>query len=147
MHISVHHLGLREHICPHTSCGSAFGYKHLLQRHSAKAHGAKQSGDDATSGEEGDESDSGTLAGNINYITGAAYEQNARIKVDKGLALPCPYPVLEGLVPPDLVSGAHPCGYVFSRAYDLRRHMRTAHNVEIDKARIDTWVKQKRTGR
>ena len=32
------HLGRRDFACP--ACGRAFGYKHLLQRHAAKAHPA-----------------------------------------------------------------------------------------------------------
>lgn len=33
------------------------------------------------------------------------------------------------------------CDYVFSRAYDFRRHLRAEHGVDAEKDRVDEWVK------
>jgi len=39
------------------------------------------------------------------------------------------------------VSASKACDYVFSRAYDLRRHLRAEHGVEAEKESVDDWVK------
>jgi hypothetical protein len=151
-HINVHHLGRRDHICFHETCRRAFGYKHLLQRHLAKAHGTHDSAEDTErgDGEENspseEEEDAPAAELDIAVITGTAYARGAKDRVDRLSALGCPYPELEplliGFTAGPMVS--EPCGYVFSRAYDLRRHLMAVHKVEIDKERVDRWVQEKR---
>ena len=91
----------------------------------------------------------------IDEITGAAYARAARTT----RALPCPYPSFTGL-PHALLpanetdveitdherqtspqaTAPKTCEYTFSRAYDLRRHVRAVHDVELAKADVDAWA-------
>jgi hypothetical protein len=62
--------------------------------------------------------------------------------------LRCPHPAMEGL--PSTPSGkSHnlwvdtaACEYVFGRAYDLRRHLRAVHGVDLDKEAVDGWARK-----
>ncbi|KAF4598500.1 Strongly-conserved Zn-finger binding protein (TFIIIA) [Pleurotus pulmonarius] len=150
-HIKVNHQGRRDFVCPHSTCKRAFGYKHLLQRHLAKIH--KPSGDATSSEAEETEvnahaHDSDALL-DIDNITGNSYSKRASEKVDAAKALRCPHPRLEALgipttAPASVMGTESSCDYVFSRAYDLRRHLRADHGIELEKEVIDKWVaKQK----
>ncbi|VDC02086.1 unnamed protein product [Peniophora sp. CBMAI 1063] len=99
----------------------------------------------------------------IDGITGAAYARAARAT----RTLPCPYPSFTGL-PHQLVeehasdlemhgaeepdassakeSNSPPkaCEYSFTRAYDVRRHVRAVHGVELTKADVDKWAREVR---
>jgi general transcription factor IIIA len=83
----------------------------------------------------------------INEITGVAYEERA---ARTPAPLRCPYPAMEGLLSAGTVGGqslwgdAAPCEYVFGRAYDLRRHLRAVHGVELDKEVVDAWARATR---
>ncbi|KAJ7729544.1 hypothetical protein DFH07DRAFT_850197 [Mycena maculata] len=145
-HTNVTHLGRRDHACPHRSCGQTFGYKHLLQRHLTKHHNPSPSSE---SSDEGRNRPTRPAASNmdIDMITGNTYAQNAQAKLKAAKALQCPYPYLNGL---DLLykisDNGHTsdrliCDYVFSRAYDLRRHLQTAHDIVVDKENVDRWVR------
>ncbi|KAJ7668494.1 hypothetical protein DFH06DRAFT_1181869 [Mycena polygramma] len=134
-HTNVTHLGRRDHVCP--QCKQMFGYKHLLQRHVAKRHAT------SSSSESSDE-DTGSLptpAANrdIDTITGSAYSRTAREKLKAATALQCPYPHLGGLAG---VQSGPDCDYVFSRAYDFKRHLQSEHNVVVDKDSVDRWLRQ-----
>jgi hypothetical protein len=37
-----------------------------------------------------------------------------------------------------------PCKFVFSRAYDLRRHLTAYHELEYPKEVIDGWVRKRK---
>ena len=154
-HVNVAHLGRRDHLCPQPNCGRTFGYKHLLQRHEAKAHKRP-----STSGEDGDGDSTALLqdrgqndAANqlrmdIDSITGNAYAKRARAQIQATKVLQCPFPDLGMLfasTDAQLVGGSSRCGYVFSRAYDLRRHLKVAHQVEVDRDDADAWVRERRT--
>lgn len=86
----------------------------------------------------------------IDIITGHAYAVHAKERLDTLKALQCPYPHLEKLFfKVDAAQGGHSlgdsqCDYVFSRAYDLRRHMRASHDIDADKDSVDEWVKIKK---
>lgn len=42
---------------------------------------------------------------------------------------------------------ANACQYVFSRAYDLRRHLHAEHGVDVDREKVADWVRdEKRAG-
>lgn len=86
----------------------------------------------------------------IDMITGTTYAQNAQKKLKAAKALQCPYPHLKGLaVVPNLdndgsdrrVFVGPTCYYVFSRAYDLRRHLQTVHDIIAEKESVDRWVR------
>ncbi|KIK68994.1 hypothetical protein GYMLUDRAFT_91402 [Collybiopsis luxurians FD-317 M1] len=107
VHHKVTHLGRRDFVCTHDDCGASFGYKHLLQRHFARAH-SKQSDNEGTeaptdscSGEgSGSESESDapalktTLSMDIASITGASYSARAKELLSEAKAIRCPFPQL-----------------------------------------------------
>jgi len=137
-HTNITHLGRRDHVCPHETCKQTFGYKHLLQRHLAKRHTA------SSSSESSDEDTTTCLPTpaadkmDIDTITGNTYAQTASRKLKAAKALRCPYPHLDDLA---VVPAGPPCDYVFSRAYDLRRHLQSEHDVVVDKDSVDLWVR------
>ena len=169
------HLGRRDFACQ--TCGRAFGYKHLLQRHAAKAHPADPAGSDSESeseseSERGDECAGGEendraggeggkeppTAFSIDWITGAAYDARAQARLSSGArSLQCPFPDLppslrrgypgedaasaDGEVAAPSAGGGPRCLYVFSRAYDLRRHLLAEHALEIGREVVDAWVR------
>lgn len=145
-HNKVTHLGRRDFVCPHNTCGKAFGYKHLLQRHLSKLH---CSGDTLPTGVDHEDDASSeedpTLDQqlDIDHITGRAYAVRAQQKLASSRALRCPHPDLRSLV--SVVAAAEhgqgQCDYVFTRAYDLRRHLRSEHKEEIEKEVVDNWVR------
>lgn len=67
----------------------------------------------------------------------------------------CPYPRLDGLAPvspTDLGAeggdqAGSSCDYAFGRAYDLRRHLKTAHGIAAVKESVDEWVKETKRAR
>ncbi|KAF9049912.1 transcription factor iiia [Panaeolus papilionaceus] len=144
-HVHITHHGRRDFTCDHPGCGKAFGYKHLLQRHTAKLHPSfdvveeSESSDDEGAQSEGLEFD-------IDKITGKSYSQQAEARLKEAKALACPFPSLQHFVvnysPPAV--GPAGCQYVFTRAYDLRRHLATAHQVDAEKDMVDQWVKNAR---
>ncbi|KAI0932343.1 hypothetical protein AcW2_001001 [Taiwanofungus camphoratus] len=149
-HHNVFHLGRRDFVCSYSGCQRAFGYKHLLQRHMAKVHSAHSS-----SSSESETCDSSDEAGEtaavpmgIDFITGNAYATRARMKSDNPKILRCPYPDLPAVLSGMSVSSAScsdvACLYVFSRAYDLRRHLQSEHGVEVEREAADRWVNSTR---
>lgn len=144
-------------------CRRAFGYKHILQRHQARGHcgdnceDAEQHSDADGESSEGEQSPTrpkkrtrhvpshGTSI--IDDITGVAY---AKRSTSGPAPLKCPHPTMEGL--PSTLSDrqdlwgedAAPCEYVFGRAYDLRRHLRAVHGVDLDKEVVDEWARKER---
>lgn len=165
-HNNVTHLGRRDFVCQEPGCGRAFGYKHLLQRHFGKVHATaptssrdsdseahnndevettEQSGDETQDEEQPD-----TFA--IDFTTGNSYAQKSREKMKSNNALRCPHPhlpvLLTGSVSSPVAPNTYPvlssaeCQYVFSRAYDLRRHLRAEHGVEVKREDADRWVKK-----
>ncbi|KAJ7350369.1 hypothetical protein DFH08DRAFT_108230 [Mycena albidolilacea] len=135
-HTNITHLGQRDHVCPHETCKRAFGYKHLLQRHLTKRHSASS----ASESSDEDATFFPTPAAaklDIDTITGNNYAQAASKKLKAAKALRCPYPHLDDLA---AVGDGLPCDYVFSRAYDFRRHLQSEHDVIVDKNSVDMWV-------
>lgn len=94
-----------------------------------------------TAEETDDDRDAGVPASAIDDLTGKAY--SLRLRSSKSLE--CPYPDLGGLADTDAAghsTSAHrsACAYVFSRPYDLRRHLKAEHGVLVDKKRVELWV-------
>ncbi|KAG6857731.1 hypothetical protein H0H87_004147 [Tephrocybe sp. NHM501043] len=161
IHTKVTHLGRRDHVCPHDGCEQTYGYKHLLQRHLAKAHKTISADDDF------DESDSAgrvksprkkanSTSLDIDTITGHSYAQRTRANVENATALLCPYPHLETIsiiaeddIPASTAqtSASHACDYSFSRGYDFRRHLKSAHGMNAMKESIDKWVSRQKCAR
>ena len=164
-HHAITHLGRRDFVCTVEGCGRAFGYKHILQRHQARGH----SHDRAEAEEDEDCEHHADADGEsseaerprpkkqktqfaqlpntsiINEITGVAYEERtARTPAP----LRCPHPAMDGLSSTisaeslDMWSDTAPCEYVFGRAYDLRRHLRAVHCVDLDKEIVDSWARK-----
>jgi general transcription factor IIIA len=92
----------------------------------------------------------------IDSITGMSYINHANARLSASKALRCPHPHLGTLLsaPASIVgamgateiagadtSTGKACDYVFSRAYDFRRHLRAEHGVDAEKDRVDEWVK------
>ncbi|KAJ7690695.1 hypothetical protein B0H17DRAFT_935848 [Mycena rosella] len=150
-HVNITHLGHRDHACPHESCRRTFGYKHLLQRHLAKYHTASGTASESSDEDRNPLPNQTAANMDIDGITGNTYAQNAHKKLQAATALQCPYPNLDGLAfvrNVEVVSGdghalAGPaCDYVFSRVYDLRRHLKTVHDIAAEKESVDRWVRQ-----
>ncbi|KAJ7502882.1 hypothetical protein B0H11DRAFT_1711385 [Mycena galericulata] len=144
-HTNITHLGRRDHACPHESCGQTFGYKHLLQRHLAK-HDIPSSASNSSDADINSLLKPPALNMDIDMITGKTYAQSSREKLKAAKVLQCPYPDVNGfdLVPTldnNVTNGGPTCGYVFSRAYDFRRHLQTAHDLVADKDSVDRWVR------
>ncbi|KAI0030681.1 hypothetical protein K488DRAFT_53720 [Vararia minispora EC-137] len=147
-HHRVVHEQQRDFTC--TTCGRAFGYKHIMLRHVARVHRAHSgSGDDAenqdmeSAHDEGDDDepdqDNRALPSLIDDITGRSYAAAASAR-----KLACPYPDFDGLavdVSSSVVSSPSSCAYVFHRKYDLRRHLRAVHGIDIEKDVLDRWTK------
>jgi general transcription factor IIIA len=144
-HHNVVHLGQRNHACPHVHCNSAFGYKHLLERHLAKLHSSKSVHAETASDEEAPATDVDD-AMDIEAITGKAYAA----RLQNAMSIRCPYPHVDALVAstatPDTSgpSSSKTCEHILTRAYDLRRHLRSEHGVDTEKEKVDTWVSAQR---
>jgi general transcription factor IIIA len=101
--------------------------------------------DSGASTSQGDRDSAATaLSLDINAITGNTYAARAKAQVLAGKVLQCPYPDLGELassVAVGVMGGSGRCQYVFSRAYDLWRHLRTAHSVKAERSDVDEWVR------
>ncbi|KAF8547623.1 hypothetical protein OG21DRAFT_1517181 [Imleria badia] len=143
-HHNVIHLGQRSHVCPHVHCNSAFRYKHLLERHLAKLHSSKSVHSESSSEEEFATDTDDTM--DIEAITGKAY--TARLQ--DATSIRCPYPHVDALVASTATldasgpSSSKTCEHVLTRAYDLRRHLRSEHGVDTEKEKVDAWVRAQR---
>jgi general transcription factor IIIA len=159
-HHAISHLGRRDFVCAIEECGRAFGYKHILQRHQARQHGHDRTAAEEDEGCEHADADGESSEAEcpkkrksqrlqsqnisiINEITGVAYEERT---ANTPAPLKCPHPAMEGLLSVESLSnlsdGSTPCEYVFGRAYDMRRHLRAVHGVELDKETVDGWARK-----
>lgn len=161
-HHAISHLGRRDFVCAVEGCGCAFGYKHILQRHQARQHSHDRTAAEDEDFEHHADADGESSEAErpqpkkrksrrlqsqnisiINEITGVAYEERA---ANTPAPLRCPHPVIKGIsLAPSVVNfsgDTTPCEYVFGRAYDLRRHLRAIHGVELDKETVDGWARK-----
>ncbi|CAA7261641.1 unnamed protein product [Cyclocybe aegerita] len=155
-HTNVSHLGKRNFVCHHADCKQAFGYKHLLQRHLANVHSFEHSGPDSS--EESSEEESHKKEEthghrpdfNIDMITGNTYAEQASENLKHARVLQCPFPDLKDFPVESPANASQEvrdtrktkCDYVFSRGYDLRRHLNALHEVAVSKEVIDAWVRR-----
>ncbi|KAJ3517252.1 hypothetical protein NLJ89_g624 [Agrocybe chaxingu] len=157
-HTNVTHLGKRNFVCHHADCKQAFGYKHILQRHLAKVHSSKRSGQDSSeeSSEEESHKEEKThgheLDFDIDMITGNTYAKQASENLKHARVLQCPFPDLKDFPVESPANTSRDvevqdtsrtkCDYVFSRGYDLRRHLKASHEIVVSKEVIDAWVRR-----
>ncbi|RDX55997.1 hypothetical protein OH76DRAFT_1427399 [Lentinus brumalis] len=158
-HHNIAHLGRRDFVCPHEHCKRTFGYKHLLQRHLAKLHAPAEPLSDHDSGIEDDPVDTDRDLEDdgvdIDFLTGKAYSSWAQDAIKQATKLQCPFPHLPPLLcgeegPKSVASGSKRsanCQYVFSRAYDLRRHLQAEHGLAAERENVDQWVRGERESR
>ncbi|KAL5513353.1 hypothetical protein ACEPAH_3752 [Sanghuangporus vaninii] len=163
-HIKVTHLRRRDFVCSVEGCGAQFGYKHLLQRHMARVHEHASmvhlEMDLPAESSSASASVSKPDADPIDLLTGKAYEDRAkkRLATHKN-ALVCPYPDMDtsSLLSTNSTTSrllgdqtsSQPrgsCGFVFSRAYDLRRHLSSAHDLEVDREEVVALIEAMRRG-
>ncbi|OBZ78722.1 Transcription factor IIIA [Grifola frondosa] len=155
-HHNVSHLGRRDFVCPHSDCQRAFGYKHLLQRHLMKIHPPDSSPSSESEGNDDSDEPNDTdidvpskpnamASLDIDFITGNAYATRSREQMKSANKLRCPFPdlpeLLSNISRPSASGPVVACQYVFSRAYDLRRHLNAEHRLEVEKDKVDAWVK------
>lgn len=152
-HTKVKHLGGRDFVCNVSTCGSAFGYKHLLQRHVLKVHTERpqstaEEDEDSYSYSssvevEAEPSSSSPKKFSIDFITGKHYLEQKRAAPGGQALVTCPYPAhFCRKQAGDVQVSA--CRFVFSRAYDLRRHLRAEHDEEWEKDEVDAWVQRQK---
>lgn len=136
VHVRVFHMKRRDFICPSEACNASFGYKHLMQRHVAKVHSANDGNrdmirNDVSAPEDCRDAD---MRSAINILTGKAYADDSELRIQTQNALHCPYHSLSS-TPRSTSTGKEvlECLFVFTRAYNLRRHLSSVHHLEIDK--------------
>ncbi|KZW00201.1 hypothetical protein EXIGLDRAFT_722267 [Exidia glandulosa HHB12029] len=149
-HTKVAHAGIRDFVCDVPSCGKSYGYKHLLQRHTLKVHNAElpttDDDDEMDISSSTTEDDApGPSNSAINFITGKRYLEQKRSapNAQAQTLVTCPYPSHFCSSRGDTATPAA-CRFVFSRAYDLRRHLRAEHDEEWEKDEVDVWVRKQK---
>ncbi|CAE6408708.1 unnamed protein product [Rhizoctonia solani] len=148
-HFRVTHEGLRRFACPKNGCNKMFGYKHVMQRHLERHHRPQE--DESTSSQPtstDQEKDTGTSR-IIALITGRDYDEPPqKARAARPRTINCPWPdVFEVGKPSDnhtsQIPEIHPkCAFKFSRAYDLRRHLRSVHGLDVNADEASAWVLQ-----
>ena len=143
----VSHEGSRKFPCTVSDCALSFGYKHVMQRHVERHHSSRQ--DEASTAPALESSQA--LGQTISLLTGQDYLQvSSKSKLQRVIA--CPWPDAFGAenatqaIGPAFASSR--CAFMFSRAYDLRRHLRSTHGLEVEAEDVNSWVvERKRTFR
>jgi general transcription factor IIIA len=87
----------------------------------------------------------------IDAITGKAYAMHAQHQLaHTASSLRCPQhdiSIQSAGAGPSSLTLPHtslPCAYVFTRAYDLHRHLRSQHGIEVERGVVDAWVQAQR---
>ncbi|KDQ14931.1 hypothetical protein BOTBODRAFT_109620 [Botryobasidium botryosum FD-172 SS1] len=135
-HVNISHLGERKFACPRDGCSMTFGYKHVLQRHLSR-HDAPSAS--ASVSQKGGGKVKGKVS-TIDIITGKHYANHTETKT-----IHCPWPDLFDVDPAKRAlletEGRDTCPHRFGRAYDLRRHLKAAHDFEVEADVLKIWVK------
>ncbi|KAI0793395.1 hypothetical protein C8Q75DRAFT_559342 [Abortiporus biennis] len=143
-HHKVSHLGRRDFVCPHESCKRAFGYKHILKNHLDRVHALETSDEDDFTSSHSDVPDIAPATFDIDDITGVTYRDRSQQQLLDKDFLCCPYPHMDILLSASdmIIEGSSKqCLYVFRRAYDLRRHLKAEHSLEVDKEVVEQYVR------
>lgn len=143
--------------CPEDGCTMTFGYKHVMQRHLERHHRPVPSSLPAPPERAPDKrEDTSTMGNVIALLTGQDYHEPLVTSKAKAKAahrprvIACPWPNAFGGT--RFSSGSdnptvnHPskCAFMFSRAYDLRRHLRSAHGLEVGAHEVGAWVSERK---
>lgn len=113
VHIAKVHRQEKPFICE--TCGQRYGYKHLLRQHIRRSHEQKSEEDTNAS---------------LSYL-GPLLESEKRRRTVRERILPCPWARLsEG-------GEESECPGRFSRLYDLRRHMESAHALSVSDEELE----------
>ncbi|KAG8729052.1 Strongly-conserved Zn-finger binding protein (TFIIIA) [Ceratobasidium sp. 428] len=127
-HIRVNHEGSRNFNCPKEGCTRSFGYKHVMQRHMERHHRETATPAPAQP----------PASNTIGSLSGQQCSAKNRPRV-----IACPWPDAFG-ADPVVNQTASRCAFRFSRAYDLRRHLKSTHGLEAGSDEVNAWVlKQK----
>ncbi|KAI0278602.1 hypothetical protein BGY98DRAFT_972941 [Russula aff. rugulosa BPL654] len=135
-HHAISHLGRRDFVCVVEGCGC---------EHHADADGESSEAERPQPKKRRSRRLQSQNISIINEITGVAYEDRT---ANTPAPLRCPHPAMVGLPSAsleglsNLCGDTTPCEYVFGRAYDLRRHLRAVHGVELDKETVDGWARK-----
>lgn len=82
----------------------------------------------------------------IGWITGTDYTSSSMHRNTRRELVPCPWPdrfEFEELSADEALQvqgDIRQCTFVFSRAYDLRRHLKAGHGLDLTKDLMDRWV-------
>ncbi|KAG9087691.1 Strongly-conserved Zn-finger binding protein (TFIIIA), partial [Ceratobasidium sp. UAMH 11750] len=123
-HVRVNHEGARNFPCPKEGCAQSFGYKHVMQRHLERHHRETATPVPAQA----------SAPTTISALTGQQRSVKNRPRI-----IACPWPDAFGAG--DSADQTAPrCAFRFSRAYDLRRHLKSAHGLEVESDEVAAWV-------
>ncbi|QRV73745.1 C2H2 zinc finger [Ceratobasidium sp. AG-Ba] len=129
-HVRVSHEGSRNFPCPKDGCTQAFGYKHVMQRHLERHHRETAPSPPTPIAES-----------SIEALIG--HQRSAK---NRPRLIACPWPNAFG-PEPSISAGMirTRCAFKFSRAYDLRRHLKSAHCLEVEADEVGFWVEEQRS--
>lgn len=133
VHHQTAHLNLRPFICPHAGCDKTYGHKHLLQRHISARH---RSGSSNTSTALQPTQPSAEIipADTVNLLTGMHHVETALLE-KKPL-----------LCPSESVDSFSRCRHRFGRLYDLRRHIKKHHGLDVNEEEVRVMLKDANKG-
>ena len=134
-------------MCPESGCNLVFGYKHVLQRHLARKHPRRPT--PPTEEPEEDVQQSGNGPSLLDLFTGKHYTQPSSGTKKKNIqrSIKCPWPNVAQSSSDNSSSAEFTlaCEFVFSRAYDLRRHLLAEHGFEVQQEVLDA-LELRKTG-
>ncbi|QRW16826.1 C2H2 zinc finger [Rhizoctonia solani] len=151
-HMRVSHEGLRKFECPDAGCDKTFGYKHVMQRHLERHHRPQNNESalpkpNSKPTNQKNTAKAGTLIG---LLTGQDYDESPQSSKSNAPPRPrlisCPWPSAFGTTKlvnepaSSTIDNLVKCAFKFSRAYDLRRHLRSAHGLEAGADEVNAWV-------
>lgn len=124
-HHKIVHRRQLDFFCSNSGCGKRFGYKRNLKSH-LRTCMPKPLATVPVTDQLGQSSSTTSL---IDQLTGTSYlgESQKTRRV-----LPCPWPSMADTVQ----SPRQSCAHVFGRMYDLRRHLKSGHGIEMDTASL-----------
>lgn len=71
----------------------------------------------------------------IDILTGVAYADRAQTLLHNRKVHTCPFRTFMPNTDDNI-----DCPFVFSRAYDLKRHLKSSHDIELSREDADRWV-------
>lgn len=154
VHVKVSHLKRRDFVCSYETCNVSFGYKHLLQRHISKVHYTPVEDNSTeltkTKFVPPEKNQGFNIHSPIDTLTGKAYAMQSELRIQSQDGLHCPYHILSSTNSSargvETKPSCSECPFVFTRAYNLRRHLLAMHSLDIDKHQAIDIVAAMRQG-